>query len=238
MRKLLSKPRAVAGLPLSNIDEDTRLYELSHGGPHLRLVEAEGTGRLQAQEFIAQAYRRVFDAELQSFYPSLIALYGEDGALCGAAGARYAEQQDLFLEQYLSLPVEHLIAEQAGEHIHRNSVVEFGNLSVARPAMTYPFMNMVGGWLLTYGVEWLVFALTRSLRALFQRAGVEMLDLGSAEPIRLAPSPNRWGSYYEHDPRVTAVRLGRGLASFQHHHPRLNVTASSKRDWKPAECRN
>jgi len=219
LRKLLSKPRAVAGLDLHKIDEDTRLYELDGGSFHLRLVEPEGNRRLETQEFIAQAYHRVFRANLQSFYPSLIALHGESPLLCGAAGARYADGQELFLEQYLQSPVERLIEIGAREPIQRSSVVEIGSFSVRRPALTYPFIGMIGGWLQTYGVEWLVFSLTGSLRQLFTRAGVDLLDLGPAQASRLSDADNDWGSYYRHDPRVMAARLTSGLASFHCHYP-------------------
>ena len=219
MRKLLSKPRAVAGLDLRKIDEDTRLYEMDGGSFHLRLVEPEGRRRLETQEFIAQAYHRVFRANLQSFYPSLIALHGESPLLCGAAGARYADGQELFLEQYLQSPVERLIENGARAPVQRSSVVEIGSFSVRRPALTYPFISMIGGWLQTYGVEWLVFSLTGTLRHLFTRAGVELLDLGPAQSSRLAQSDNDWGSYYQHDPRVMAARLTSGLDSFHCHYP-------------------
>ena len=218
MRKLLTSPRAVAGLTLDRIDQDTRLFELAGGDLHLRLVEPGQESRTNTQAFIARAYRRVFDADLHTFYPSLIALHGQDNRLDGAAGARYADGQHLFLEQYLSAPVEHLISELHGKDIRRDSIVELGNLSVNRPALTYPFIGMIGGWLQTYQVEWIVFALTRTLRRLFERAGVEMLDLGPAEPSYLAPSPNNWGRYYEHNPRVMAACLAPGINHFQLRH--------------------
>lgn len=221
MRKLLTGPRAVAGLTLDRIDEDTRLFELAGGELHLRLVEPAQAGRLKTQAFIARAYRRVFDAQLHSFYPSLIALHGANNALAGAAGARYADGQTLFLEQYLPRPVEYMISRAAGTEVKRDSIVELGNLSVGRPALTYPFIGMIGGWLQTYRVEWIVFALTQSLRRLFRRAGVDMLDLGAAEPSLLGPSPNVWGRYYEHDPRVMAARLAPGINQFQLHHGSL-----------------
>jgi len=150
LRKLLESPRAVAGLTLNRIDEDTRLFELAGGDLHLRLVEPAQAGRLAAQNFIARAYRRVFDAQLHSFYPSLISLHGTADELNGAAGARYAEGQDLFLEQYLPVPVETQISRLAGRRISRDRIVELGNLSVTRPALTYPFIGMIGGW---FGAE-------------------------------------------------------------------------------------
>lgn len=218
MRRLLVKPGAVAGMALDAIDADTRLYELQGGRLHLGLVEPGFERHCEATEFIARAYDRVFGARLRSFYPSLITLHEDGRRLCGVAGARHAEAQQMFLEQYLDQSAESAIAEQVGRAVPRRGIVEIGNLSVARPALTYPFMAMIGGWLQAYEVDWLVFALTRTLRRLFQRAGVELIDLGAAESQRLGLTENDWGSYYDHEPRVMAVCLSSGLAHFRLRH--------------------
>jgi len=204
---------------VTGIDEDSRLYERDRCDYHLRLVEPAQPSRAEVQVFIANAYRRVFDAEIRAFYPSLVALHSSDACLQGAAGARHADGQHLFLEQYLDAPVEQAIRLFAGLDASRDRIVELGNLSVARPALTYPFISLIGAWLQTYGIEWLVFALTRTLQKVFSRADVELVDLGAAEPLRLQGSANYWGSYYEHGPRVMAARLNPGLVNFQSHHP-------------------
>lgn len=237
MRKLLSKPRAVAGLTIDRIEEDTRLYELDGGDFSLDLVEPSGKRRLETQAFIAQGYRRAFGARLQSFYPSLIVLSRSDEQLCGAVAARYAEGQTLFIEQYLDHPVEREIARMATKPVSRSSVVEIGSLCVTRPAMTYPFISMIGSWLQAYGVEWLVFSLTRTLQRLFQRAEVDMFDLGPANAHRLSSSDNDWGSYYDHDPRVMAARLDQGLVNFHLHHPAILQSAARQENKYKCACR-
>ncbi len=238
MRKLLESPRAVAGLTIENIDTDTRLFESEGGHFHLKLVEPGQQTRPGTQAFIADAYRRAFAAELKEFYPSLVALHDTGNGLEGAAGARYAQGQHLFLEQYLDRPIERLISREAGTPAAREGIVELGNLSVARPALTYPFISMIGGWLETYGVEWIVFSLTRTLQRLFARAGVELVDLGPAEPARLAPSTNHWGSYYAHQPRVMAARLTRGLVSFHQRHGDFNAPRAPQKAQRQAQaCR-
>jgi hypothetical protein len=217
-------------MALDAIDADTRLYGLENGRLHLSLVEPEREQRYEAQEFITRAYDRIFGAKLRSFYPSLITLHEDGWRLCGAAGARHADGQRLFLEQYLDCSAESAIAGQAGGEVSRRGIVEIGNLSVARPALTYPFMGMIGGWLQAYEVEWLVFALTRTLRRLFQRAGVDLIDLGAAEPRRLQEASDHWGDYYDHEPRVTAVRLSSGLAHFRLRHGRRNPKTVARHD--------
>lgn len=218
MKGLLRKSRAVAGLTCRSIEEDTRLFESQGGQYRLQLVEPEQEDRPEAQAFIAEAYRRVFDARLSEFYPSLVSLHSADTGLQGVAGARYAEGQPLFVEQYLTAPVDRLLSQMGGSSTSRSQVVEVGNLSVSRAAMTYPFISLIGGWLMSHGIDWIVYSLTDSLQRLFSRSGVELLDLGPARSERLAPSDNDWGSYYQHGPRVMATPLSSGLFNFQLHH--------------------
>lgn len=215
MQQLLSRPAAVSGYELSEIESDTRVFELECGSFHLHVVEPGAPNRHEAEQFIQQAYRRIFGAELNSFYASIVCLHDSKERIVGAVGARHAEGQALFTEQYLAKPVERLISDQAGREVARNRVVELGNLSVSRPALTYPFISMIGLWLQGYAVDWLLFSLTDSLRRLFGRSGIPMLDLGAADCSFLYPSSDDWGSYYSRDPRVMAAPLEQALQGYQ-----------------------
>jgi len=225
MRKLFERPRAVAGLPVRRIDEDSRLFEDDNGYFQLHLVEAENEGRAEAQRFISEAYHRVFDAELRDFYPSIITLCAAGKGLKGAVGARYADGQSVFLEQYLEQSVEQLIQARTSAAVARSRIVEIGNLSVIRPALTYPFISMIGNWLQGYGVDWIVSSLTATLRSLLTRTGVTLVDLGAARAQMLVKQTSNWGRYYEHGPRVTAVNLADGLSRFQSHHHLLPLAS-------------
>jgi hypothetical protein len=227
MRKLLERPRAVAGLSLNQIDADSRLFQASNGNYSLHMLEQQNQGREQAERFIHNAYRRVFNANLKNFYPGIVSLNTRRGGLNGAVGVRYAQGQALFLEQYLDDSAESRLSAVAGQPAGRDSIVELGNLSVSRPAMTYPFINLMGNWLSSYRVEWMIFALTRTLRGLFERSGVEMLELGTAYQSSLSPDDTDWGNYYLHDPRIMAINLPTALVQFQQQHP---LTSRPRRD--------
>lgn len=224
MRKLIDRrPRAVAGISEAAILDDTQLLESSGGAYSLFLVEADQSGRPRAQAFIHSAYERAFNADLHSFYPSIITLNGGPGRqqqdILGAVGARSGYGQQLFLEQYLRADLDAVLSERIDREVPRAAVVELGNLSVLRPALTYPFMHLIGQWLLGYEVEWLVFALTAKLRHLFRRAGLDMVELGCAQQHRLLSQETDWGSYYEHDPRIVALELTPAIARFGQFHP-------------------
>lgn len=219
MRKLLEHPRAVAGMSLERIQEDSRLFESSGGEWSLRLVEARNRRRDPAQRFIADAYHKAFHARITSFYPSIVVLEDREEAMCGAVGARSAHDQDLFLEQYLERPVTDLISLHTQRKIDRFGVVEMGNLSVLRPAFTYLYMSLIGTWLESFGVEWLVFALTRTLRCLFRRAGVGMIEICEARSGCLGEEASDWGRYFDHQPVVVAMELEPALRQFNRFHP-------------------
>jgi len=215
LQQLLSQPAAVSGYGISEIEADTRVFELECGSFHLHVIEPDAPRRQETEQFIRQAYRRIFGAELNSFYRSIITLHDNQERIVGAVGARHAMGQVLFTEQYLMQPAQKLISEQSGQLITRDRVVELGNLSVVRPALTYPFISMIGRWLQGYSVDWLLFCLTGSLRRLFSRSGIPMLDLGSADRSFLHPTSDNWGSYYNCDPRVMAAPLERALAGYE-----------------------
>lgn len=219
MRKLLEHPGAVAGMSLEHIQEDCRLIKSSSGEWSLRLVEAKDEHRKAAEQFIGDAYHKAFQARITHFYPSIVVLEDRREALCGAVGARSAHGQDLFLEQYLERPVTDLISLHTQRKVERFGVVEMGNLSVSRPALTYPYMSLIGAWLETFGVQWLVFALTRTLRCLFRRSGVDMVELCEARPERLGAQAASWGRYYDHQPVVVAMELKPALQRFNSFHP-------------------
>lgn len=215
LQQLLTRPAAVSGYDIGEIEADTRVFELECGSYHLHVIEPSTPGRAEVERFIQQAYRRIFAAELNSFYTSIVCLHDSKDRIVGAVGARHGEGQALFTEQYLARPAQELISQQFGSPVTRNRVVELGNLSVARPALTYPFISMIGAWLQNYSVDWLLFSLTDSLRRLFDRSGIPMLDLGAADRSLLCPSSDDWGSYYSRDPRVMAAPLQRALEGYE-----------------------
>ncbi len=214
MLKLLGAPRAVAGLSFDTTLDEISLHQSGCGDYHLHLVERGDKRRTEMEQYIADAYARVFGAALTRFYPSLVALHDREHRVLGAAGARSAADQPLFIEHYLPGRIEGLIAARAGP-VCRDQVVEIGNLSISNVAVTYLFLAMLGEWLQAYDVQWLVFSLTSPLRRMLCRAGVPMIDLAPAT-LELAPvDGNDWGRYYDLKPRVTAVPAAEGLECFQ-----------------------
>lgn len=213
MRRLLESPGRSCSIPVVQ-DETAGFFNRCGMDWSLDHVDESHPARLEAQAFIQDAYRRAFEAELHAFYPSIVTLRDREMRLLGALGARWAEGQALFLEHYLDRPVDRLIAAHSGRETTRDAIVELGSLALGRPLVTHAFMSLIGAWLEAFEVRWLVCALTDTLRRLFHRAGVELLDLAPALPERLGEQAMSWGSYYRHDPRIVAIDLAPSLYRF------------------------
>jgi len=214
MSELQDLPQAVAGLSLERIDEETWLHESPCGQFHLHLVEAAARTRASVEKYIAEGYARVFGAKLSGFYPSIIVLHDQHERLLGALGLRSAQRQSLYLERYLTRPIECMIADHVGPTCRAN-IVEVGNLALSSVAQTYSIITLMGEWLQHYSIHWVTFSLTRSLRQMFKRAGVPIHDLGAAQPELACGDGNDWGRYYEHQPHVVAIPIRDGLARFR-----------------------
>lgn len=163
--------------------------------------------------FVREAYRQHFGAKLNSVMPELCAIVDPDGLPRAVAGIRHAADGPLFLEQYLAGPVEDAITAAAGTFVPRTRIWEVGNLATRCPGAARYFVRRAAGALAERGAEWAVFTGTRRVVAVFRRLGIPLITLAEADPGRLADDGTRWGTYYEHAPRVVAGRVAAGLAA-------------------------
>jgi hypothetical protein len=125
------------------------------------------------------------------------------GAIECAAGLRFSGDR-FFSECYLDEPAEAVLEYRFGRAVHRSQVIEVCNLVGSRPGQSLSFIAKFIEFAELTDAEWVLFTATKSLRALLERSGVRMTQLGRAERWRVK-NPSDWGSYYEHDPRVMAV---------------------------------
>jgi len=162
-------------------------------------------------DFIKGAYRQHFGASLSSLMPELCALIDVDGLPRAVAGFRQATDNPLFLEQYLSSPVEQQIAAATGEAVRRSAIWEVGNLATRCPGAARYFVHRAAAALAERGAEWAVFTGTRRVVAVFRRLGLPLITLAQADPARLQEDAAHWGTYYQHAPRVVAGRISLAL---------------------------
>jgi hypothetical protein len=179
---------------------------------HWHFATAGSENRPAVEAFIAAGFRKAYDARLNEFMPELVALY-DSGVLAAACGLRRAKGARLFLEQYLDTPVEQMLDELV-PGTDRRTIVEVGNLSIARPGYARHLVTGLTGLLHARGMQWALFSAVPALRNNFIRLGIPLFDLGPADPARLpAAARANWGSYYRQSPRVMAVQVDDAFAA-------------------------
>ena len=187
-------------------------------GPALRLTEAgiAAPGRAELEAFVQAAFARKHGAQVSSFMPTLLSFHDACGELRGVIGLRAAGPQRLYLEQYLEQPVEAAIAAAAGMAAHRNEVVEVGNLAGANCRAAMRMVSALPSYLLARNHRWIVFTATSAVRGILQGFGAPLVELARADGSRVAHGADRWGRYYDNDPRVLAGYLpsSRRVAGF------------------------
>lgn len=172
---------------------------------------ADAPERAELEAFVGAAFKRGHDATVSSFMPTLLSFRDGAGQLRGVVGLRGASPQPLYLEQYLERPVEAAIATATGNAVRREQVVEVGNLAGANCRAAVRIVALLPAYLLSRDYRWIVFTATSTVRGILQGFGAPLVELARADGMRVAASPDRWGSYYDKDPRVLAGYLPASL---------------------------
>lgn len=149
--------------------------------------------------------------------PLLMGLSSVEGVLEAVLGLRPAGEERLFLETYLDRPVEQALASSIQAPVERSLLMEVGHLAVSTPGGGRWLITALTAYLSASRYEWVVFTIGPGLQNAFKRLGISLVDLGEADPSKLAESQRReWGSYYEQRPRVMAGSIAEGhLALWQ-----------------------
>lgn len=167
-----------------------------------RLHTAE---RDRVEHFIKDVYRQKYRAEISVNYPVLMSVRNESDEILAAVGFRFAEQQPLFLEQYLDNPVEAYLPSQ------RNEIVEIGNLASAGKGASIFLFAALASYLDFYGISYAVITGTNYLHQYFDKIGLNPVQLAEADISFLTERQEDWGSYYDQKPRVLAGNVQTGI---------------------------
>jgi hypothetical protein len=164
--------------------------------------------RPEIEAFIRNGFDRAYRARISRFMPRLMSLR-RDSSLVAACGLRSAAIERLFLEAYLDRPIQDELAATLGRPLSRNSIIEVGNLVVARAGEARRLIIHLTNHLATAGADWVVFTAVPALRNNFTRLGIPLLLLAAADGTRLdAAARTDWGHYYAYGPVVTAIDVG------------------------------
>ncbi len=176
----------------------------------LRVHPPGSAGREPVEQFIHGVYKKSYGASIQSYAPVLLSLADESGRISAAAGYRIASTGPLFLESYLSQPIESLIHAHAA--VPRGRIAEVGHLSSTQSGAGRRLIKLIGLHLADQGLHWVSSTLTQELQHFFVRLGIAPVALGAADPARLGAEAQAWGTYYDHHPVVVAGRIDLALS--------------------------
>jgi hypothetical protein len=193
-------PSVVVRLPAQS-DADTKAL--------LQLVKSSDTQRASIEQFIASGFAKAYQADVHSFMPNLLGVSraGEWQAVLGlrSAATRGADTH-LFIEHYLPVPVEQLLATY-GMRAERSELIEIGHLyAINRQSLLQLFVLSVYA-LHQLNYRYLVCAATTQVRAILSRHGIELTELGEAKAEALGDQAASWGSYYDTHPKVCVMDL-------------------------------
>lgn len=195
---------------------DSHTGELRHS-PHrclrhtLATYERDHPQRTSVEGFVRHAFALKHGARIRSFMPTLFALEGSDHRICGVAGMRGAGSEPLFLERYLSRPIELVLSERVSEPVRREQIVEVGNLASLSCRAAFHLVAMLPQLLCDRGHLWVTFTATDVVRGILDKFNAPVVDLTGASADKVADLGDDWGRYYESDPRVMAAWLPHGV---------------------------
>jgi Thermostable hemolysin len=175
---------------------------------HLRLTLVPRLHPLRSasEACIGEVYERAFGARQLAFPAALVALIDAADRLLCVAGLRTAAD-GFFSEIYLDEPIEQLLVRRFGVATPREALFEVTTLASPSVTASAFFMRRIAELGERVGFMWSFFTATERLRTLLSRIGITVVELEIAERSRIT-HPERWGSYYDHAPKVCAVSAG------------------------------
>lgn len=182
----------------------------------IRFDDPRKDERRRVERFIEDAYAEAYGSRIQAHYPTLMSVQDEAGVIYAVVGFRPASEERLFLEQYLSAPVEAVLSQRLDVAVQRDHVVEIGSLASSGQGATVFLFAAMAHHLQHRGLRFAVATATEELRRIFNKAGLGALQLARADPGRLEDGGGAWGAYYQSDPVVLAGSVAAATGPLDH----------------------
>ena len=177
----------------------------------LLLLDGHHQDRPYAEAFVQKVFYNAYRARLDTFYPLLLSISENvtncRGEYAAVAGVRPAGREQLFLENYLELPIEQLLG------VRRQHIIEIGNLAPASAGQARWLITTLNAFMLGAGFTHVVFTAVPKLKNAFSRMGLPLTQLAEASGNSLpAEEKAKWGNYYDAEPKVFVgdLRIGAG----------------------------
>jgi hypothetical protein len=159
-----------------------------------------------AEAFVRESFYRTYHATIRTFMPTLLVLTDASGAMHGAVGCRAAADEDLFLERWLSRPIEELLEERGGPPAPRADILELGDFACRDSSAARRLITLLPFFLLEHEHRWVTFIAAAGERRSLRNVGAQCIELGAAEGACVRHPAARRG-HSTRDPRVMAGYL-------------------------------
>lgn len=175
------------------------------------LALAENTApkqeRIQVEKYISELFLKHHCAKLSYFLPTLFSLSDATSSIQAAIGVGQLHKEDVFLEHYLTQPVEASVSCAAQKIVARSNIAEVGNLACSSGGASRQLIAFLSEYLSDIGIEWAVFTGTTMVGVILERLHIETRFLGDASPASIGAELSDWGTYYSHNPKVMLVNV-------------------------------
>lgn len=189
------------------LSETDERIDPGFGGPatgrlRVQCLGPESPSRRPAETLIERTYSQAFCGLVRRHYPNLVCVSDASGEVLAAAGVRRAQDEPLYLEQYLDAPIEVSAARVAGRAVARAEIGEIGNLASEDADASACLFLALAEILAQAGCTFAAATATRRLRLRFQRLGFPIQSLAPASEDRVDAHAADWGNYYSCGPEV------------------------------------
>lgn len=175
----------------------------------LEFVDEHHPLRADVETYVKNRYSVAFDARLQQFMPVFLVLMS-GSEVVSACGYRVANQEPLFLEQYLDESAEKAIGRLFETDIDRAQLIEFGQLASFSKGLSAQHFLQMTRHMVAMGYAWCIFTATDPLYAMMRRLGLAPQVIVEADADKVI-NAHAWGRYYQYQPRIMAGDLRQGL---------------------------
>ncbi|MEC4591940.1 MULTISPECIES: thermostable hemolysin [Nitrospirillum] len=167
------------------------------------VLSAGHPSRPAVEQLVRETYAQAYGARIGRFPRLMMAAFDQHGNPACAAGVR-TTADGFFSEAYLDQPIERILGQRSGRHVHRARVFEITTLVSRRADLSAGFFHSLACRGALDGYDWCFFTATARLRQLLARLYPPLLVLAQADPARQADAA-AWGRYYESAPAVCAA---------------------------------
>ena len=189
----------------------------------INITELFAPERKQVEDFIHSIYKKRYNATIDVRYPTLMSVRNNENEILAAVGFRYADKENLFLEQYTAKPIDTIL------DCNRAEVVEIGNLASAGQGASIFLFAALASYLNNKNIRFAAITGTDFLHRFFESTGLQPQKICDATLSALQEGGQNWGSYYDTEPRVLSGSVETGMkklktalgAEFEDCRPRL-----------------